>query len=1681
MAEKKIQGTVDTTKVPAQEPSITDTFPDELHKGIRPTSKWDLWWEQTDNNFQDGTFGAVAYHLDNYYRQRFYKGPRLTADEANKLYPDMPEPFQTDIDPFMAKRAYDNHMRRKEFQSWLNRGPEVGLPFHLTSGFASALVDPIEIALNSATMGVFGSGRKAVSAARVVGENLAQNVATEALVRSRFAGENDPLSLEQSAVNIAAGTAAGTTLHYGAKALGFTARKALEKTERYINGKPPGAIVHKLRKMIVGVETGKKVASIEASGPIPGPVPRDVNIDTGPIAHPGESAFYSPIHGETQTPVRITDDYGGITVIDNSTHARNSAQGAGDLDNGYVRQVDFNRDAKFLSLDTPSSDSVVKTLLTKLKSAGHEIEIPENATLRDVLNAIKDDAPDALPTANEIMKSEGIAGYTDYIDTPSGKSNAVHIIDDSAASVGDPMQIDPDKLAKTSPEELQRLQQEMDDPTNDRYYDPPPPQQTAFVTPEGKKIEPAEFEAYKAEAFLQGEAKSDPLAKELLEEVDLHFKRDESAEIATADAIVQASVGDPATLHDRLKETLATKGIDASEDDVKAIAQSISKIREKNPDINQFNAVVSEYIKSDVEGWKYKRKQERLLNGKIRIEAFRIINKLDEVRTDVVENLLDFLNGNGRKPGYGFNNSTDTAAAGVEGRMLRRMRQVTQKYWHIIDDGLLHDEITMELGNLQMGGKESISKSADAFEIAKIYHMLQEEDFAMKSSISPMLEKIQNYFLKQTHDREKIKAVDKYDWVEAAYQAFGDKSFPDLDDESARKVLETIYDEIVTGKFGHSAFDRAAGETNLAFKIAHKRRLIPKDAKAFADYNKVFGKNIHVTMADVIRSTARDTAVALKFGTTPKQNVDWLLTKLKKIHPTKATKIDSLSEKIMDIMHQQLFMRDIEAHSVTARSIESAQKWTTGAINGFTFLRSMQDFASATSRASDSFGGSYLGTFSELAVNFIKNFGKSSKDLAEAAFEFGALPEGALRNLYLELGATPGNGKLDKMLQVHAKVTLAERGRAAMTATAAEYFARDLARGAKTEWKNLDPHMRQTFLRYGIKESDHAMLKHGIVKAPNGQEYLSPDGLMKMFLKMAKGGDERIVGQMPEILEKVPRVLDDASQSEYQRPGNPYYMKRDITPAPRDGFKGYGGADLSDVGPYNIDSSAKVGTKVHDIFKQGGFTDAEASVAGTLYSTFFDSIGKHSKSDPKELFDAYYLKALKANKDMGSDLGYLQMFTKSSPQTLLVTRGSALFDKTILHESGHFFLEVLQDVKNLEKIDNTFKGEIEGLFKYLGAKEGQITMAGHELFVNTLETFMRTGKAPTTKLEKLFATIRDWYRRAFVLYRKGADGIAMSLTSAHKAPEHIESFYKKLLGGEGQAELFGPLTYKPETMGEDLLYGVMNPAEQAIRLPLEAVNLVTKIGTIINDSVLAATTSPGAAEKAFMYGRTDKNTLRGAIGRAFWQFKSSTVKAFDTVARSYYSNPYRPQGDIMKPMKFALLSMGLYTMQRQAQNLFEGKTLEDPTTPEFALKALGSSGAGSVLADTLINEITMATSTKDLAFGFARSLVPAVTNVGETASAGLIALKAMMDDDTDFPSKDLSRKFVSNIPFQNVFYAKALLHFYLLNAIREESSSGFLSALESRTREKPGLLEENQDFFMLRPTDSPNWIREIYQ
>lgn len=82
---------------------------------------------------------------------------------------------------------------------------------------------------------------------------------------------------------------------------------------------------------------------------------------------------------------------------------------------------------------------------------------------------------------------------------------------------------------------------------------------------------------------------------------------------------------------------------------------------------------------------------------------------------------------------------------------------------------------------------------------------------------------------------------------------------------------------------------------------------------------------------------------------------------------------------------------------------------------------------------------------------------------------------------------------------------------------------------------------------------------------------------------------------------------------------------------------------------------------------------------------------------------------------------------------------------TFMHEMGHVYLEVLNDLAARDGAPAQIVNDMDTLNAWLGRKEGEtFTTDQHEQFARGFEAYLREGKAPSSALRRTFAAFKVW-------------------------------------------------------------------------------------------------------------------------------------------------------------------------------------------------------------------------------------------------------------------------------------------------------------------------------------------------
>ena len=112
-----------------------------------------------------------------------------------------------------------------------------------------------------------------------------------------------------------------------------------------------------------------------------------------------------------------------------------------------------------------------------------------------------------------------------------------------------------------------------------------------------------------------------------------------------------------------------------------------------------------------------------------------------------------------------------------------------------------------------------------------------------------------------------------------------------------------------------------------------------------------------------------------------------------------------------------------------------------------------------------------------------------------------------------------------------------------------------------------------------------------------------------------------------------------------------------------------------------------------------------------------------------------------------SPRAYLQIGTDRQMQIGLTDNANL---SSFLHETGHFYLEMLGDLAEMDGVAQNVKDDYAAILKWLGVESrAQITVEHHEMFARGNEAYLMEGKAPSPELRNAFQRFTAWLKSIY--------------------------------------------------------------------------------------------------------------------------------------------------------------------------------------------------------------------------------------------------------------------------------------------------------------------------------------------
>lgn len=241
---------------------------------------------------------------------------------------------------------------------------------------------------------------------------------------------------------------------------------------------------------------------------------------------------------------------------------------------------------------------------------------------------------------------------------------------------------------------------------------------------------------------------------------------------------------------------------------------------------------------------------------------------------------------------------------------------------------------------------------------------------------------------------------------------------------------------------------------------------------------------------------------------------------------------------------------------------------------------------------------------------------------------------------------------------------------------------------------------------------------------------------------------------------------------------------------------------------------------------------------------------------------------------------------------------------------------------------------------------------------------------------------------------------------------------------------------------------VQELSDQAFRLKEE---VASRYMSHIYTETAGAVLEVGARETTFMGVNRNRGTVTNELTRfalQFKQFPMAMIMRHWTRAMAQES----PQAKAVYLAKLFAYTSIMGGIVAQVQNITQGKDLDDPTTLDFFAKSIVKGGSASFLADA----ISAGTDPTDR--GMKDFIIPAafrdVINVGTMVSG---AGQSYLDERESSYRAEAINTIKSNIPFQNVWYARLVFDRLVIGELQDMVDEDYREKRQRRQANSYGM------------------------
>lgn len=203
-------------------------------------------------------------------------------------------------------------------------------------------------------------------------------------------------------------------------------------------------------------------------------------------------------------------------------------------------------------------------------------------------------------------------------------------------------------------------------------------------------------------------------------------------------------------------------------------------------------------------------------------------------------------------------------------------------------------------------------------------------------------------------------------------------------------------------------------------------------------------------------------------------------------------------------------------------------------------------------------------------------------------------------------------------------------------------------------------------------------------------------------------------------------------------------------------------------------------------------------------------------------------------------------------------------ESTFLHESAHFFLEVLSDLSQAENATEQIKEDANTMLDWLGVKSfDEIQIEHHEKFARGFEQYLMKGEAPSDKLRKAFSAFKTWLLSIY----KQSEALNVEVS------KEMKGVFDRMLASEEEIDAISEQVPVKQMFGDPAIVGM---SEEKM---LDYLNAITFANIYAKDELRKKLMNDIIRKKDSAYRNRYNNLYDEAMKQAEQMVEFKTIKA----------------------------------------------------------------------------------------------------------------------------------------------------------------------------------------------------------